>query len=372
MQSSDAVDGVHVTVDGRSMLQFASYSYLNLLGHPEINAAARQALEEFGTGTHGVRFLSGTTRIHVELEKTISRFKQTEDAIALASGYAANFGTISALMGRNDVIITDKLNHASIVDGCVLSRSKFIRFEHNDMADLEKVLSGVPTGSAKLVIVDAVFSMDGDVICLPEVIKLCKKFGAMLMIDEAHSLGVLGKMGHGIEEHFGLDPRAGLIDIKMGTLSKTVPSVGGYIAGNAKLINYLKHAIRPFIFSAPIPPPCAAAAKAALEVIEREPERVEKLHENAKYFLDGLKARGFNTLMSETPIVPIVIGSEERVLEMARLSREEGIFSVPIFPPAVPPKTSRIRATVTAGHTKEEIERAMNVFQKVGKSLQII
>ncbi len=372
MHSSDTVEGVHVTVHGRPMLQFASYSYLDLLGHPRINAAAKKAIEEFGTGTHGVRFLAGTTRVHVELEKKIASFKKTEAAVAIASGYGANFGTISSLLGRHDVVISDKINHASIVDGCILSRAKFLRFEHNDMAALEEALGGAPKKGTKLVVVDAVFSMDGDIINLPEVIRLCRKFKALLMIDEAHSLGVLGKKGHGIEEHFGIDPLEGLIDIKMGTLSKTIPSIGGYIAGSTKLINYLRHSIRPFIFSAALPPPSAAAAKTAFEVIEDEPWRVEKLHKNTDYFLKTLQARGFDTLKSQTAIVPIIIGDEAKALEMTRLARNEGIFIVPILPPAVQPNTTRIRATVTAGHSLQEIDRAINTFGKIAKSLGVI
>lgn len=372
MHSSDAVEGVHVTVHGRPMLQFASYSYLDLLGHPRINAAAKKAVDEFGTGTHGVRFLAGTTRIHVELEKKIASFKKTENAVALASGYGANFGTIAALLGRHDVVISDKINHASIVDGCILSRAQFLRFEHNDMAALEKALGEAPKKGTKLVVADAVFSMDGDIINLPEVIRLCRKFKALLMIDEAHSLGVLGKKGHGIEEHFGIDPSEGLIDIKMGTLSKTIPSIGGYIAGNIKLINYLRHSIRPFIFSAALPPPSAVAAKTAFDVIEDEPWRVEKLHKNTDYFLKTLQSRGFNTLHSQTAIVPIVIGDESKALEMTRLARSEGIFIVPILPPAVQPNTARIRATVTAGHSLQEIDRAINTFEKIARSLGIL
>ena len=372
MHSSDAVEGVHVAVHGRPMLQFASYSYLDLLGHPKINAAAKMAIEKFGTGTHGVRFLAGTTRIHVELEKKIASFKKTEAAVAVASGYGANFGTISALLGRHDVVISDKINHASIVDGCILSRAQFVRFEHNDMAALEKALAEAPKKVTRLVVVDAVFSMDGDIINLPEVIRLCRKFKALLMIDEAHSLGVLGKKGHGIEEHFGIDPAENLIDIRMGTLSKTIPSIGGYIAGSTKLVNYLRHSIRPFIFSAALPPPSAAAAKTAFEVIEDEPWRVEKLHKNTDYFLKTLKSRGFDTLKSQTAIVPIIIGDEGKALEMTRLARNEGIFIVPILPPAVQPNTTRIRATVTAGHSLQEIDRAINTFEKIARTLHIL
>lgn len=371
LQPAEAVDSVHVTINGRKMLQFASYAYLNLLGHPKIRAAARAALEEFGPGTHGVRILAGTTRIHVELEQTIARFKGTEDAMALSSGYVTNLGVIAALLGRNDVVISDKLNHASIVDGCLLSRAKFVRFEHNDMGALEKVLFEAPRKSGKLVVVDAVFSMDGDIINLPEIIRLCRKYEAMLMVDEAHSVGVLGETGHGILEHFGLEDNNG-IDINMGTLSKTIPSIGGYIAGSSGLITYLKHSVRAFIFSAALPPASAAAAKASFEVIEEEPERVKALQANVDYFIKGLQERGFNTLNSETPIVPIIAGDDGPAWMMAKLSQNEDIFVLPVVAPAVPAGTSRLRANVTAGHTREEIERAMDVFERAAKAVGVL
>lgn len=371
MQVSERVDGLRVVVNGRTLTQFASYSYLDLLGHPKIQDAAEKALKQFGTGTHGVRFLAGTTRIHVELEETIARFKGTEEAMALPSGYVTNLGTIAALMGRNDVVISDKWNHASIVDGCRLSRAEIMRFEHNDMEGLERALALADKFAGKLVIVDAVFSMDGDVINLPEVVKLTKKYGAMLMVDEAHSIGVLGETGHGIEEHFGIDdPTA--IDIKMGTLSKAIPSIGGYIAGNSELITYLKHAVRPFIFSGALPPPSAAAAKAAFEIIEAEPDRVKKLHRNADYFIKGLQRRGFSTMKTQTPIVPIVIGDEDKTFSMTKYAMEQGIYAVPVIAPAVPAGTDRIRATVTAGHKLEEIDKAMNIFETAGKSIGIL
>lgn len=371
LQPAEEIDGVYVTINGRRMLQFASYAYLNLLGHPKIQAAAKAALEEFGTGTHGVRVLAGTTRLHVELEETIARFKRAEDAIALSSGYVTNLGTIAALLGRNDVVVSDKLNHASIVDGCLLSRAKFIRFEHNDMEALERALVEAPKRSGKLVVVDAVFSMDGDIINLPEITRLCRKHDAMLMVDEAHSVGVLGETGHGILEHFGLEQEDG-IDIKMGTLSKTIPAVGGYIAGNSDLITYLKHSIRAFVFSAAIPPAAAAAAKASFGVIEEEPQRVKALQSNVDYFIKGLQERGFNTLNSETPIVPIIAGDDERAWLMAKLSQEQDIFVLPVVSPAVPAGTSRIRANVTAGHTLEEIERALDVFESAGKTVGVL
>jgi len=370
MQPAEAVDGMHVTINGRKMLQFASYAYLDLLGHPKIQAAARAALDEFGSGTHGVRILAGTTRIHVELEETIAQFKGTDDAIALSSGYVTNLGTISTLLGRGDMVISDKLNHASIVDGCLLSRSKFVRFEHNDMESLEKILANAPKNIGKLVVTDAVFSMDGDIIDLPSMIKLCKKYNAMLMVDEAHSVGVLGETGHGVVEYFGLDVDD--IDIHMGTLSKTIPSIGGYIAGREDLIFFLKHAMRSFVFSAALPPASAAAAKASFEVIQEEPERVKSLQTNVNYFIKGLQERGFDTLNSETPIVPIIAGSDERAWLMAKLSQEQDIFVLPVVSPAVPVNTSRLRANVTAGHTLEEIEHAMDIFEEVGKQVGVL
>jgi 8-amino-7-oxononanoate synthase len=370
MQPAEAIESVYITINGRRMLQFASYAYLNLLGHPKIQAAARAALEEFGSGTHGVRVLAGTTRIHVELEETIARFKGTEEALALPSGYVTNLGTISALLGRGDVVISDKLNHASIVDGCLLSRSKFVRFEHNNMEALEKVLAETPKKAGKLVVTDAVFSMDGDIVDLPEMIRLCNKYEAMLMVDEAHSLGVLGETGHGVREYFDLDVND--IDIHMGTLSKTIPSIGGYIAGRSELITYLRHTVRAFVFSAALPPASAAAAKASFEVIEEEPERVKALQANVDYFIKGLQERGFNTLKSETPIVPIIAGDDERAWMMAKLSQEQDIFVLPVVSPAVPAGTSRLRANVTAGHTLEEIERAMDVFEEAGKAVGVL
>src|SRR5450756_113260 len=309
LRTVDQLDGAHVWTGGKRMLMLASYSYLGLIGHPKINAAARQALEKYGTGTHGVRILAGTLPVHVELEEEIARFKGTEAAIAYASGYGTNLSTISTLLGRNDIVICDKIDHASIVDGCLLSGAKFLPFQHNDMNSLKEQLEKVKDeDGGKLVVVDAVFSMDGDVTPLPEVVDLCREYNTWLMVDEAHSLGVLGKTGHGIEEHFGLHDA---IPVKMGTLSKTIPAIGGYIAGSRELIDFLKHNARAFVFSAALPPPVAAAARAAFQVIEEEPWRVEKVQENARLFKEGLESLGFSTFNSQTPVVPILIGDEE-------------------------------------------------------------
>lgn len=368
-QPAEKIDGMHVTINGREMLQFASYSYLDLLGHPKIDAAAIEAVERYSSGTHGVRILAGTIPLHNELERTISEFKHTEATMVYSSGFVTNYSTIAALVGRNDVVISDKLNHASIVDGCLMSRAKFVRVTHNDMTSLEQALASVPPGKGKLVVADAVFSMDGDILNLPDVVGLCNKYEALLMIDEAHSVGVIGETGRGIEEYFDL---YGGIDIKMGTLSKTIPSVGGYVSGSEEIITYLKHTSRAFIFSAALPPAQAAAAKAAFEVILEEPERVKRLQRNVEHFLTGLKARGFNTLNSETPIVPIIAGDDERAWLMAKMAQERDIFVLPVVSPAVPSNLARLRANVTAGHTIEEIDRAMDVFEEVAKEVGVL
>ncbi|TEU00273.1 MAG: aminotransferase class I/II-fold pyridoxal phosphate-dependent enzyme [Anaerolineales bacterium] len=361
--------GATVLVDGREMSMFASYSYLGLIGHPRINAAARKAIDDFGTGTHGVRTLAGTLKLHCEMEETIAEFKGTDDAVTFTSGYVTNLTAISSLVGRHDCVFSDKLNHASIVDGCLMSGSKFVRFRHNDMDDLEAQLKEAPFKAAKLVICDAVFSMDGDIIDLPRVVELCRKYDAWLMIDEAHSIGVLGKTGRGIEEHFNME---GAIDIKMGTLSKTIPSVGGYIAGSADLIKYLRHQSRAYIFSAALPPAQAAAAMEAFRVILEEPWRVSKLRENTKLFINGLKERGFDTMKTETAIVPLLCGTDEKAFEMTRESHKRDLFVLPVISPAVPVGLARLRTTVTAGHEPDEIERALDIFEQVGKEIGVL
>lgn len=366
---SELRDGARVIVNGREMGMYASYSYLGLVGHPRINAAALAAIEQYGSGTHGVRTLAGSLTLHRELEATIADFKRAEAAVTFTSGYVTNLTVVSTLVGRGDYVISDKLNHASIVDGCLMSGAKFVRFRHNDMEALEFRLQQVPSGVSKLVVADSVFSMDGDIIDFPKVVELCQKYDAWLMIDEAHSVGVLGKTGRGIEEHFGME---GTIDIKMGTLSKTIPSVGGYVAAKKEIINYLRHASRAYIFSAALPPAQAAAAKAAFEVILDEPWRMEKLNANTAQFIGGLKERGFDTLNTETAIVPVVCGSDEIAYEMTRIGQSRDVFILPVVSPAVPPGLARLRATITAAHEPDEIEHAMNVIEDAGKQVGII
>lgn len=366
---SELKGGSRVLVNGKEMGMYASYSYLGLVGHPKVNEAARKAVDKFGTGTHGVRTLAGTLTLHKELEETIAGFKGTEDALTYTSGYVTNLTVISTLVSRGDYVISDKLNHASIVDGCLMSGAKFVRFRHNDMEALEERLKQSMEGEARLVIADAVFSMDGDIIDLPRMVELCRKYNAWLMVDEAHSLGVLGKTGRGIEEYFQMP---GSIDIKMGTLSKTIPSVGGYIAGSAELIRFLRHASRAYIFSAAIPPAQAAAAKAAFEVILEEPWRVEKLRRNSAQFINGLRKRGFDTMQTETAIVPVLCGSDEMAFALTRCAQSDGLFVLPVVSPAVPPGAARLRATVTAAHETDEIEEAMDLIAKAGQKVGVL
>ncbi len=365
----EILDGARVRVNGRIMGMYASYSYLGLVGHPRINEAAKKAVDQWGTGTNGVRTLAGTLTLHNELEETIANFKHTEAAITYTSGYVTNLTVISTLMGRGDYVFSDKINHASIVDGCLMSGAEFRRFRHNDMQHLEGLLKNAPADVAKLVIADSVFSMDGDIIDLPKIVEISKKYNAWLMIDEAHSVGVLGEKGTGIEEHFGLGD---VIDIKMGTLSKTIPSVGGYVAAKKDMINYLRHGSRAYIFSAALPPAQAAAANEAFKVILDEPWRIERLNENTKQFIGGLKGMGFDTLLTETAIVPVLCVTDERAFELTKQCQERNVFVLPVVSPAVGGGLSRRGATVTAAHEPGEIERAMDVIYESGKRMGMV
>jgi len=358
-----------VFIDQKEKIMFASYNYLGLIDHPKLKEAAINALKKYGTGTSGVRLLSGTTKVHEELEAKIAEFKEAEAAITYTSGYVTNLAAITSLFQRGDLIVMDKIDHASIIDGCILSGARHKTFLHNDMNSLERILADSDDFVNKIVIVDGVYSMEGDVANLPEISRLAKKYNAKVMVDEAHSIGVLGKTGHGIEEHFGLK---NAVDIHMGTLSKAIPSVGGYIAGNKDMIDYLKHNSRPFIFSAPLPPVTAAVAKAALEVIEDEPERIEKLRKNIVKFKEGIRSMGYNIGNSTTAIVPLIIGDEEETLELCKMVNDEGIFICPIVFPAVPKGTNRLRSHVLTTHTDEDIEKALEIFERCGKKLGII
>jgi len=357
-----------IIVEGKEFINFASYSYLGLMEHPKIMKAAKDAIDKYGSGAGGVRLLAGTTTLHKKLEEKLAEFKKAEAAITFSSGYVTNLSTISCLTDPKDIILIDKLDHASIIDGCMLSGARFRTYKHNNMEHLEKILEKSNDYNTKLIVADAVFSMDGDIADLPNIRKLADKYGADVMIDEAHSLGVLGKTGRGIEQHFNME---GSVDISMGTLSKTIPSIGGYIASNKDVIDYLKHISRGFVFSASLPPSAVAATLAALEVMEKETWRYEKLRENIRLFIQGLIEMGFNTMNSETAVVPVLIGDEERTLELARFLNDNGIYVCPILYPAIPKNTNRVRNHLMATHSIEDINKALNIYYKGGKKIGI-
>jgi glycine C-acetyltransferase len=371
LQPTSGITNHRVTMaDGRDMVMLASYSYLGLIGHPRISAAAKAAVDAYGSGAGGVRLLTGTTDLHERLEARIARFAKREDACVYSSGYVTNVAIVTGLTGPGDLILMDKLDHASIVDGALLSGAKWKTYRHNDMAHLEKLLSEAAGEYATiLVIADSVFSMDGDIMDLPTTRRLCDRYGARLMVDEAHSIGALGATGHGVEEHFGMH---GSIDIKMGTLSKSVPSVGGYCAGDRVLVDYLRHYSRPFIFSAALPPASTAAALEAFDVIEDEPWRVAKLHEQSAKYAAGLQAQGWDTMRSSTCVVPVMVGDEAKTMDLTRMLFDRGIFVCPIVHPAVPRGTDRLRTCLMATHTDEDIAQALDAFRDSGRALGLI
>lgn len=356
--------------DGREMIMLASYSYLGLIGHPRIEEASHAAIDEYGTGAGGVRLLTGTTDLHERLEERIARFASREDACVYSSGYATNLAIITALTGPGDLILMDKLDHASIVDGCLLSGAKWRTYRHNDMGHLEALLEkAAGEYGTILVIADSVFSMDGDVMDLPATRALCDRYGARLMVDEAHSVGALGATGHGIEEHFGM---VGSIDLKMGTLSKSIPSVGGYCAATHEIVDYLRHMSRPFIFSAALPPAQTAAAIAAFDVIEDEPWRVQRLHASQAAYAEGLRQQGWDTMLASTCVVPVLVGDEEKTMDLTRMLFDRGVFVCPIVHPAVPRGTERLRTCLMATHTEEDITAVLAAFQECGAELGLI
>lgn len=369
LQQIEKIDDPYVVVNGRKMIMLASYSYLGLLHHPKIDCAAKEAIDKFGTGTHGVRILAGTETIHTELEKTIASFKHREAAIVYSSGYVTNLTTISTLFHRGDVVICDKFDHASIVDGCLLSGAEFLRFNHSNLDDLERNLKKTADYRTRCVIIDSVYSMDGDIAPVPEILALAKKYNALMMVDEAHSLGVLGEHGTGIEEYFNIP---GQIDILMGTLSKVIPAIGGYIAGDFKLINFLKHTARAFVFSAALTPPTAAAAITAFKIIQEEPWRIKKLNENVTYFISTLKKAGFNTLNSQTAIIPLIIPDEQKTWKVTKFLQDKGIFVLPVVTPAVPPNTSRLRMNVTASMDREHLDLVIDKILEADKEFHIL
>jgi glycine C-acetyltransferase len=362
-------EGAWVQCEDRRMLMLASYEYLGLLGHDELKGAADTAIEQFGTGHHGSRLLTGTTSLHCDLEARLAGWMGAEEAIVFSSGYVANLATISALVGPGDYVVGDSLNHASIVDGCRMSGAEFAEFKHNDMDELVSLLLK-REGRRTLVVVDAVFSMEGDLIDLPIVVDICKKHNVLLMVDEAHSMGVLGKTGGGIQEHFGLAP--GDVDIKMGTLSKSLAGSGGFVASNRQIITYLRHHARGYIFSGALPAVYANVALASLDVLRREPERVAQIWENVAYYLKGLKDLGFDTGNCETPIVPIMTKSNEATMAFSHACRSEGLLVAPVCFPAVPMDAPRLRTCITACHQQPELDFALDVLARAGRQCGII
>jgi glycine C-acetyltransferase len=356
-------------VDGRSVVNLSSNNYLGLTTHPKLIERAIAATREFGVGSGSVRTIAGTMTIHMELERKLAEFKQTEAVVVFQSGFAANAGTVSAILTKEDVIISDELNHASIIDGCRLSRAAIKVFPHKDVDAARKILRELPAGQRKLLITDGVFSMDGDVGALPGLCALAEEFGCIMMVDDAHASGVFGKNGRGTIDHFGVHGR---VDIQVGTLSKAIGSLGGYVAGSHALIDFLYHRARPFLFSTSHPPAVAAACLAAVEILEDEPEIIERLWENTRFFKKGLADLGFNTGLSESPITPVMAGEGSRAMKLSDRLFEEGVFAQGIAYPTVARDKARVRTIVTAAHSREELQFALDTFKKVGAELGLI
>jgi len=357
-----------VIVDGRKMIMIGSNNYLGLTNHPRVKEAAIEAIRKYGSGCAGSRFLNGTLDIHVKLEEKLARFMRKEAALVFSTGFQTNLGAISALAGKDDVVLIDKMDHASIIDGCRLSFSEIKKFRHNDMEDLERLLQQ-NNGRGKLIVVDGVFSMEGDIADLPNIVRLAKKYGARLMVDDAHGIGVLGKTGRGTAEHFGLESD---VDLIMGTYSKSLASIGGFIAAPDEVIHYIKHFARALIFSASPPPASVASVSEAIDIIEEEPGRRERLWYNANKMLNGFKALGFDTGRSETPVIPVIVGPDQRAFAMARMLHDKGIFANVAVSPAVPAGMALIRTSYMATHTDEQLDRVLKAFGEVGRALGII
>jgi glycine C-acetyltransferase len=356
--------------DGKDVINLASNNYLGLTTHPKLREAALEATRRYGVGSGAVRTISGTMSLHMQLEERIARFKNVEACVVFQSGFAANAGTVAAVLTPEDQIISDELNHASIIDGCRLSRAKIHVFPHKDVAAAERKLAeldGQP--GRKLLITDGVFSMDGDIGPLPGLVEAAERHGAIMMVDDAHSSGVLGRNGRGTIDHFGLHGR---VHIQVGTLSKAIGVLGGYVCGSRALIEFLYHRARPFLFSTSHPPAVAASCMAAFDVLEEEPQRIEALWENTRYFKQGLQAAGFNTGLSETPITPVIVGAARTAHALSAALFEEGVLATGIGFPTVPEGKARVRTIVTATHTRAELDRALQVFARVGKKLEVL
>jgi 8-amino-7-oxononanoate synthase len=358
-----------VTIDGSRLLMLGSNSYLGLTDHPEVKRAAVRAIEKYGTGCSGSRFLNGNLDIHRELEEELADLVGKPKALVFSTGFHANSGTISVLVGKSDYVITDKLDHASIIDGCRLSLGKKMRFRHNDMDDLRSVLERIPLDKKKLIVVDGVFSMEGDIARLPAIAGLCSEYDAEIMVDDAHGIGVLGRNGAGTSDHFGL---SGDVKIIMGTFSKSLASLGGFIASDDDTIEFLMHNSRTLMFSASISPSNVAAAQAALTIMKREPERIEQLWENTHRMQAGLHSLGFDTGSSETPIIAVRVGDTLTTFRMCALLHEEGVFVNPVVAPAVPEGDCLIRISLMASHSAAQVDFALEKMEKTGKELDVI
>jgi glycine C-acetyltransferase len=355
--------------DGRSVVNLSSNNYLGLTTHPRLRERALAALQEYGVGSGSVRTIAGTMAIHLELERRLAAFKKTEAVVVFQSGFTANAGTVSAILGKDDVIVSDELNHASIIDGCRLSRAAIKVFPHKDVGAARAILESIPAGQRTLLISDGVFSMDGDLGALPGLCALAGEFGCVMMVDDAHASGVFGANGRGTIDHFGLHGR---VDIQVGTLSKAIGALGGYVAGSRELIEFLYHRARPFLFSTSHPPSVAAACIAALDVLETEPQLIDRLWENTRFFKAGLEALGFDTGMSESPITPVIVGDGALAMKLSDRLFDEGVLAMGIAFPTVPRGRARVRTIVTATHTADQLQFALDTFGKVGRELGVL
>jgi 8-amino-7-oxononanoate synthase len=358
-----------VVIGGRRLLMLGSNNYLGLTNDPRVKEAAIEAIRKYGSGCAGSRFLNGTLDLHVRLEERLAEFMRKDAAVIFATGFQVNLGAISCLVGKGDTVYLDKQDHACIIDGARLSFGEISKFRHNDMGDLRRQMKNDADAKGRFIVVDGVFSMEGDVARLPELVALAREFEAGLMVDDAHGIGVLGRTGRGTAEHFGLEEE---VDLIMGTFSKSMASVGGFIAGDAVVIDYIKHRARSMIFSAAPPPASVAAAFATLEIMEREPERRERLWQNTRFFAEGLRSQGFDTGESETPVVPVVVGEDLAALRMVQRLHEEGVFVNCVLSPATPPGRALIRTSLMATHTREQLSRALEVIGRVGREVGVL
>jgi 8-amino-7-oxononanoate synthase len=358
-----------VTMNGQQVIMLGSNNYLGLTNHPEIKKAAAEALEDYGTGTAGSRFLNGTLEIHVELEEKLAQFMRRESALTFSTGFQVNLGVISSLIDRRDVVVLDNLDHACILDGARLSFGRVLKYAHNNMEALEERLRSVENGRSALIVVDGVFSMEGDLADLPRIVELKKKFGSRLMVDDAHGIGVMGKSGRGTAEHFGVEDET---DLVMGTFSKSLATVGGFVAGDSQVIDYIKHNARSLIFSAAPPPASVASVIKALEIIEREPERRQRLWEHSEYMMREFSTMGFDTGDSASPVIPLVVGEDMAAFKMTIRLQEEGVFANPVISPAVPEGRAMMRTSYMATHTRDHLDRALEAFRKVGREMGVI